>query len=171
MSLCKDIYNCKSWHPSILSLCFNTRGFLTITHPIQTAQNTIKGIVNRIKGFFHFSVPHPHIPLPHFSISPAGWNIGQLVKGKVPSLSVRWYRKAEEDPYLFKEKTLFGAGEHNDEILYGRTRLMNDIRDAVSGGSRQTILNFGDVNISGIDDIKGAAGEFMKYVKSEMEIA
>ena len=120
-----------------------------ITHPIQTAQNTIKGIVNRIKGFFHFSVPHPHIPLPHFSISPAGWNIGQLVKGKVQSLSVRWYRKAEEDPYLFKEKTLFGAGEHNDEILYGRTRLMNDIRDAVSGGSTTNFFAKAGQSISG----------------------
>lgn len=142
-----------------------------ITHPVQTAQNVVKGIVNKIKGFFHFSVSHPHIPLPHFSISPAGWNVGQLVKGKIPSLSVKWYRKAEEEPYLFKKSTIFGAGEHNDEMLYGRTHLMDDIRSAVDGGSRQTTIYFGDVNISGVANIEDATREFVDIVKSEMEIA
>lgn len=142
-----------------------------ITHPVQTAQNVVKGIVDRIKGFFHFSVPHPHIPLPHFSISPAGWTVGQLIKGKIPSLSVKWYRKAEEEPYLFKESTIFGAGEHKDEMLYGRARLMDDIESAVDGGGRQTTIYFGDVNISGIANMEDATREFIDTVKSEMEIA
>lgn len=141
-----------------------------ITHPIETARNIIRGIVNTIKGFFRFSVPHPKIPLPHFSISPAGWSIGQLVKGKIPSLSVKWYRKAEEEPYLFKDKAIFGAGEHNDEMLYGRQNLMNDIRSAVGGGQQPIVQNF-DVNISGISDIEDAAEEFINIVKRDMRTA
>lgn len=141
-----------------------------ITHPIETARNIIRGIVNTIKGFFQFSVPHPKIPLPHFSISPAGWSIGQLVKGKIPSLSVKWYRKAEEEPYLFKDKAIFGAGEHNDEMLYGRQNLMNDIRSAVGGGQQPIVQNF-DVNISGISDIEDAAEEFINIVKRDMRTA
>ena len=141
-----------------------------ITHPIETARNIIRGIVNTIKGFFRFSVPHPKIPLPHFSISPAGWSIGQLVKGKIPSLSVKWYRKAEEEPYLFKDKAIFGAGEHNDEMLYGRQNLMNDIRSAVGGGQQPIVQNF-DVNISGISDIRDAAEEFINIVKRDMRTA
>lgn len=138
--------------------------------PVDAAANAIKGIVNKIKGFFHFSVSAPHIPLPHFSISPAGWNIGQLVKGKIPSLSVRWYQKAEEEPYLFRNKVLFGAGEHNDEILYGRSRFLGDIRDAVNDRPQQTINNF-EVNIYGVKDMVSGAEEFVKIVKSEMGIA
>ena len=141
-----------------------------ITHPIETAKNTIRGIVNTIKGFFRFSISHPKIPLPHFSISPAGWTIGQLVKGKIPSLSVKWYRKAEDEPYLFKDKAIFGAGEHNDEMLYGREHLMSDIKNAIGSGQQPIVQNF-DVNISGISDIEDAAEEFISIVKRDMRTA
>ena len=84
---------------------------------------------------------------------------------------MKWYRKAEEEPYLFKESTIFGAGEHKDEMLYGRARLMDDIESAVDGGARQTTIYFGDVNISGIANMEDATREFIDTVKSEMEIA
>ena len=142
-----------------------------ILHPIETARNTVKGIVNTIKGFFRFSVPHPKIPLPHFSISPAGWKLGDLVKGKVPSLSVKWYRKAEDEPYLFRNKAIFGAGEGTrDEMLYGKQALMSDIKEAVGGGAQNIVQNF-DVNISGISDIEDAAEEFISIVKRDMRTA
>lgn len=139
-------------------------------NPVEAAASAIRGIIDKIKGFFHFSVSAPHIPLPHFSISPAGWTVGQLIKGKIPSLSVRWYQKAEEDPYLFRNATLFGAGERNDEILYGRSSLMSDIREAVGGNTRPTVQNF-EVNIYGITDIKDAAEEFIRIVRSETGLA
>lgn len=142
-----------------------------ILHPIETAKNAIKGIVNQIKGFFSFKISAPHIPLPHFSISPAGWKIGDLVKGKIPSLSVKWYKEAEDEPYLFKNATLFGAGEHKDEMLYGRDRLMGDIKEAVAGGQQPVVNNFGDINISGVDNIESAAKEFISIVKRDMRMA
>ena len=141
-----------------------------ITNPVETAKKAVKKAVDAIKGFFRFRVSAPHIPLPHFSISPAGWKIGDLVKGRIPSLSVRWYRKAEEEPYLFKDKAVFGAGEHNDEMLYGRSRLLSDIREAVGGNPQQIIQNF-DVNISGVSDVEDAAEEFISIVKRDMRMA
>ena len=36
-----------------------------ITSPVAAARDAVKGIVDRIKGFFNFSVSKPHIPLPH----------------------------------------------------------------------------------------------------------
>lgn len=64
-----------------------------ITNPIKAAKDTIKGIVDAIKGFFsNFHISIPHIPLPHFVISPAGWQLGDLLKGSIPSLSVQFYR-------------------------------------------------------------------------------
>lgn len=65
-----------------------------ITGPIETAKNIIKGIVDTIKGFFdNFHISLPHIKLPHFAISPPGWNIGDLLHGSTPSLGIEWYKE------------------------------------------------------------------------------
>lgn len=125
-------------------------------NPIKAAGDAIKGIIDRIKGFFNFRVPAPHVPLPHFSVRPAGWKVGDLLKGKIPSLGVSWYAKAEDEPYMFSNATLFGAGERNDEILYGRQNLMNDIKSAVGGGGNITInLNY---------DASADAGEMVRDI-------
>lgn len=84
-----------------------------IMSPIQSARNKIKSIVDAIKGFFNFSVKTPHIPLPHFSIKPAGWKVGDLVKGKIPSLGVSWHAKGG----LVNNATLIGAGESGPEAI------------------------------------------------------
>ena len=61
--------------------------------PINNLKDRVRGIIDRIKSFFSFSVSAPHIPLPHFAISPAGWKLGDLLKGVKPSLSISWYAK------------------------------------------------------------------------------
>ena len=61
--------------------------------PINSLKEKVKGIIGKIKGFFSFSVSTPHIPLPHFAINPAGWKLGDLLKGVKPSLSISWYAK------------------------------------------------------------------------------
>ena len=61
-----------------------------ITGVMNGIRDTIKGIINKITGFFSgakFSLPH--IKLPHFSISPKGWGIGDLLKGTIPSLGIK----------------------------------------------------------------------------------
>lgn len=135
-----------------------------ITHPVQTAMGIIKGIVNKIKGFFKFRVSAPHIPLPHFAISPAGWKLGDLLKGKKPSLSIKWYKQAEDMPYLFNGATLFGAGEHNDEVLYGKKALMNDMREAVGGGV--TIYN--TISVSGAESPEDFATRLVRRMELDM---
>ena len=129
--------------------------------PINTLRDKVKAIIEKIKGFFKFKVSAPHIPLPHFSISPAGWRIGDLLKGSKPSLSVRWYKKAEEDPYMFGNATLFGAGERNDEMLYGRAALMRDIQEATSGGGNITI----NLNYNASDDASDMVRDIARNVK------
>lgn len=143
-----------------------------ITNPVETAKKTVKRAVDAIKGFFRFKVSAPHIPLPHFSISPSGWKMGDLVKGRIPSLSVKWYRKAEDEPYLFTHPTLDfrGYGEAGDEVLYGRENLLNDIKNAVGGRQQPIVQNF-DVDITGVSDIEDAAEEFISIVKRDMRMA
>lgn len=95
-----------------------------ITNPIQTAQNIIKAAVDKIKSFFHFKVPTPHIPLPHFSISPSGWKVGDLLKGSIPKLSVVWHAEGA----IFKKPTiLHGFGEAGAEAAVPLTPFWNTL--------------------------------------------
>lgn len=61
-----------------------------ITGPIEKARDKVKGIIEKIKGFFDFKVKLPKIPLPHFSVSPSGWKISDLLEGSIPKLSINW---------------------------------------------------------------------------------
>jgi phage-related minor tail protein len=100
-----------------------------LVNPFETAKNAIKGIVDKIKGFFGFSVKSPHIPLPHFSISPKGWNIGDLVKGKIPSLSIKWYAKGG----IFNSPTLAGIGEAGPEAVVPLDKLWDKMSELQGG--------------------------------------
>lgn len=114
-----------------------------MSKPIETARNTIRGIIDKIKGFFPLSIGKifSGLKLPHISVSAGSAPFGIGGKGSLPKFSVSWYRKAEDQPYLFKERALFGAGDgHNDEMLYGKQNLMDDIAEATEGGG-DTIVN------------------------------
>ena len=88
-----------------------------ITNPIETAKNTVSGIVDTIKGFFsNFHIQLPHINLPHFAISPAGWQIGDLLKGSIPSLSIEWYATGG----IFNGASIIGVGEAGTEFVVPR---------------------------------------------------
>lgn len=82
-------------------------------NPIRAAMNVIKGIINKIKGFFKFKVSLPHIKLPHFSIRPAGWKLSDLLKGKIPSLGIKWYAQGG----IVDRPTLAGIGEAGPEAV------------------------------------------------------
>lgn len=126
-----------------------------ITKPITTAKDKVKGIIDKIKGFFPLKIGKifSGMKLPHFSIKgSAPFGIGG--KGTKPSISVSWYKKAMQEPYLFSNATLFGAGEAGDEMLYGRRSLMNDIASAVASvnGGGSIVMNvYGSDNMSVTD--------------------
>ena len=73
---------------------------------LNSAKNIVSNIVNSIKGFFNFKFSWPDIPMPHFSIRPAGWKIKDLLEGEIPRLSVEWYAQGG----VFDKPTLFGYG-------------------------------------------------------------
>jgi hypothetical protein len=110
-----------------------------------TAVKMMGNIINRIKGLFNFSWSLPKLKLPHFSWD---WqNVGGIVK--LPKISVDWYKKAYDTPWMFGEKTIIptasgfkGFGDGNGpEIVYGRDNLMRDIREAVGGAGFQQQIN------------------------------
>lgn len=109
-----------------------------IMSPMSAAANFVKAIISKIKGFFNFKISWPHIPLPHFNIQPSGWNVGDLLKGKIPSLGVKWYAQAMDNPMILDAPTIFGmsngqmlgAGEAGAEVVAGRDTLMKMINQA-----------------------------------------
>lgn len=79
-----------------------------ITNPIESAKNKVKSVVDKIKGFFNFQVSLPKIKLPHFSITPRGWELGDLLKGTIPKLGISWYAKGG----IFTKPTIFANGNN-----------------------------------------------------------
>lgn len=108
-----------------------------IIRPIQTARDTVRKIVDKIKSFFKFKVSKPHIPLPHFSIRPAGWKLKDLLKGKIPSLGIKWYAKGG----IFDRPTIAGIGEKGAEAVVPLTTLWQKLDTIAAASSGNIVIN------------------------------
>ena len=113
------------------------------------AVSLVKSFPGRFKSALKFSWSLPHLNLPHLSVSGGKAPFGIGGKGSLPSFHISWYKKAMESPYVFSDATLFGAGEAGDEMLYGRSRLMSDIREATQGTKNDVTIN---VTVNGADN-------------------
>lgn len=119
-----------------------------IMNPVETAKRLVGEAVETIKSKFRFSWSLPRPSLPHFSVSGGKAPWGFMGKGSLPSVSISWYKKAEDDPYLLDGATLFGrsgnkllgGGERKPEMIYGHDSLMNDIREASWNNNLDDIL-------------------------------
>lgn len=116
-----------------------------ITSKLEAAKSVVSNMIEKIKGFFNFKWSLPKIKLPHFSVSGSANPIDWISQG-VPKISVSWYKKAYDNPYLFDKQTVipfadgfkgFGDGA-GAEIVYGRDNLMRDIREAIGGAGGYT---------------------------------
>lgn len=142
-----------------------------ITGPIESAKNTVSRIIKKIKGFFPLrgGKLFSGIKLPHFTVKGGKFPFGVAGKGSLPKWNVSWYRKAEDTPYLFTKPTAFEtrvAGEHNDEIMYGRRNLMNDISEAVKDKSSAVVQNF-YITVNGAQDPEEYMKGLMRRAKME----
>lgn len=126
-----------------------------LTHPFETARNTIQGIVDRIKGIFNFSWSLPHIKLPHFRVSGGKFPYGLGGSGYLPSISVDWYAKAMRNGMILNSPTIFGmqngrllgGGEAGSETIVGTNSLMSMIQSAVGSAP---VINM-TVNANGMN--------------------
>lgn len=112
-----------------------------IVNKIKAAKDKVKGVIEAIKGLFRFTVSLPKFKLPHFSIKPAGWKLKDLLEGEIPTLGIKWYKKAMQKAVVMDKPTIFGAtgngellgaGEAGKEIVAGSDLLMGMIRQAVA---------------------------------------
>lgn len=128
-----------AWEDGLLFLDEITDGKLSdvfgwFQEKFEAIKSFVQEKVDWLKGIFNFEWNFPHISLPHFSWS---WvDLGGVVS--LPMISVEWYKKAYDTPYLFTDPTVvggrgFGDGGGSGEIVYGRDQLMRDIAEASSG--------------------------------------
>ncbi len=134
--------------------------FVTI---FEGAKSTVENAINYIKGLFDFEWSLPDIKLPHFSIK---GTLDLLASPPTyPTVSVSWYRKAMEQPYILDGATIFGAaggkllggGEAGSEMVIGTEKLKSMMREAVGAGAAPITVN-----------VYGAAGQDVRELAKEV---
>lgn len=141
-----------------------------ITKPIDDAKQSISNAIETIKGLFaNAKFELPKIKMPHFSWS---WqDIGGILS--VPKISVDWYAKAMNNPYLLTTPTVMqypiGAGEAGHELMYGHDSLMKDIATAQAVNNEALINGVYQAMTAALDhaDLKVVIGrrEFGRIVR------
>lgn len=105
----------------------------------------ITQIVQKIKDAFNFNWSFPTIKLPHFKVFGGVSPYGLGGKGKLPSISIEWYKKAYDNPVMFTSPTImqtpygmkgFGDG-HGAEIVMG----LNKLREIVGMTENGVTIN------------------------------
>lgn len=119
-----------------------------IVTPIEKARDLIKKIIDKIKSFFNFDFKLPKIKLPHFSIYPPGWSLGDLLEGSIPSLGIDWYAKGG----IFRSPSVIGVGEKGPEAVLPIEKLQD-----MMAGMADSIVN--GVNAGSALQAAGAGAE------------
>ncbi len=142
----KNIFgNIGSWFSNIKNKIISAFSNIKekMSQPFEKARDAIKAVVDKVKGFFSgLKLKFPKISLPKFSVSPSGWKIGDLLKGSIPKLSIKWNADAMRNPMIMTKPTVFGydagtgkllgGGEAGSEVVSGTSTLMNMIASAVA---------------------------------------
>ena len=97
-----------------------------ITSKINAAKDAVSNAISAIKGILSGSISFPHITLPHFTVTGSP-PFGLGGHGSPPHISVEWYAKAMDKPYILDGATIFGAmggqllggGEAGREVVMG----------------------------------------------------
>lgn len=103
-----------------------------IVTPIQTAYNTVRGWIQKLKNLFPLSVGKifSNLKIPHINVSggKAPFGIGGL--GVKPSISVDWYDQGG----IFRSPSIIGVGEKRPEFVGALDDLRDIVREETNGG-------------------------------------
>ena len=109
-----------------------------IVNPIQTAINTIKSIISKIKGFFPISIGKvmSNIKLPHFKLT-GKFDLKTL---SVPKLSIDWYKTGG----IFDSPSIIGVGEAGAEAVVPLDKLWDKLDNLQ--GETNIVINVNGAN-------------------------
>lgn len=107
-----------------------------LTKPFDAAKDAIVKVVDKIKSVFGgMKLSFPNIKMPHFSIKPSGWKIGDLLEGSIPKLGIEWYKEGGimTKPTIFgmNGNSLMAGGEAGAEAILPIDKLEGYISDVV----------------------------------------
>ena len=133
-----------------------------------TMKSHFDGLVRSLKNAFDFSWSLPTFKLPKIKVSGGEAPWGLFGRGKLPSFSLSWYRKAYNNPILFTSPTIlptangykgFGDGT-GAEIVMGLNKLRelvgstNDITVNVYGAPGQSVNALADAVVQRITNLQ-----------------
>ena len=146
-----------------------------ISDKINSARDTVKNAIDKIKGFFNFEWSLPKLKLPKISID----GKFSLVPPSVPKFSLKWHAKGGvmQSPTLFggMGNTLFGGGEAGAEgIVPLEGKHMMPMADAIAdrlkgerGTTIENIFNIANLIVREEADINKIAVELYKLQKKK----
>ena len=149
-----------------------TTALMPIINVVTKALQGVANAVQTVVGWFgKMDFKWPKIPMPHFSITPRGWKIGDLLKGSFPKLGISWYAKAMDNGVVFDRPTVIptanglkGFGEAGREIVIGQNSLMSMIRQATAGSGVEV-----NVVVNGnVDDYDALAETIGQKLQQQM---
>lgn len=112
-----------------------------IVTPFQTAINLVKGIIDRIKGWFPIKIGNifSNVKLPHFNI---GWKSVGNTKLKIPEFNgIDWYKTGG----IFSSPQVIGVGESGAEAVVPLDKFWDKL-DQMSTGGSSIVININGSN-------------------------
>lgn len=140
-----------------------------IETPIQNARDTVRKVIDSIKGFFNFSWSLPHLKLPHLSISGSF----SIDPPSVPHFGIDWYAKGG----VFNGPSVIGVGEAGPEgvvpfnergarpLAEGIAKLLDGKGGAAHGDTNVTINLYATVREEA--DIEKISRQIAKEIKRQ----
>ena len=131
-----------------------------IVTPLEAAKEKIKGIIDKIKGFFNITLSFKGIKLPHITVS---WNKkGNLAKiasklglPGVPDFGVSWYKTGG----IFNDPSVIGVGEAGPEAVVPLDKLwgqLDSMGTTIANGISNAIESaIGNVTVTVISELDG----------------
>lgn len=114
------------------------------TEKLNAVKTFVKGVIDKIVGFFKFDWSLPKLKLPHLTIS----GKFSISPPSVPKFSIDWYKKAYDNPVMFTSPTVlptangykgFGDGA-GAEVVIGLNRLQEMMGQAGGVTNNITIV-------------------------------
>lgn len=159
--------NCEEFRDAVTGIWNSIKS--AIETPINSARDTVRNVIDSIKGFFNFSWSLPHLKLPHLSIS-GGFSIDPP---SVPHFGIDWYAKGG----VFNGPSVIGVGEAGPEgvvpfnergarpLAEGIAKLLDGKGGAAHGDTNVTINLYATVREEA--DIEKISRQIAKEIKRQ----
>ena len=115
-----------------------------IITPIQSAIDKVKGLIDKIKGWFPIKIGKifSGLKLPHFSLNWASKDFGKLGSIKYPTgFNVDWYKTGG----IFDSPSIIGVGEAGSEAVVPLDKFWDKL-DKMQGGETNIVININGAN-------------------------